>query len=259
MIIKQSKNGKYPLVLLHGWGVNSGVWDFVLADLEQSFDVFRIDLPGFGLNADVKIDKYDLDFLAEMIAPFCPQNSLLIGWSLGGLVASRIALQYPQKAASLCLIASSPCFAEKIGWKGIKPEVLRQFSTALTQDSQKTIERFLAIQAMGSESVRKDVKWLKQTILSHPQARLEALIGGLVILEETDMRADFQSLKMPIKGIYGQRDTLVAIESVEQLEKSLNNFEYRVIPKASHAPFISHREHFMDNFYALCGRDLGAI
>ena len=145
MISKQSNNGKYPLVLLHGWGVNSGVWARVLPELERNFDVHCIDLPGFGFNNGVKLADYTLSALAEIIAPLCPQGSILAGWSLGGLVASSIAFKYPEKVASLCLIASSPCFVTQPDWQGIEPAVLQQFSQDLTLNVNKTIERFLSL------------------------------------------------------------------------------------------------------------------
>ncbi len=245
MIIKHSNNGKLPLVLLHGWGLNSAVWDFVLPDLELLFDVHRIDLPGFGVNTHKVPSRYDLVELAQMIAPLCPQGSILAGWSLGGLVASQMALQNSDQFASLCLIASTACFVEQPGWKGIKPDVLQSFSAALCGDSEKTVGRFLAIQAMGSASARDDIKFLKQALFSGGLPHAEALAGGLSILQCNDLRDDLAGLKIPVKGIFGRLDSLVALRSIEQMAPSLHDFDYRVLAKASHAPFISHREEFM--------------
>lgn len=248
MIIKHSNNGKSPLVLLHGWGLNSVVWDPVMAELEQQFDVYRIDLPGFGFNHHRLPECYDLAALVELIAPLCPDGSILAGWSLGGLVASQIALQYGDRFSSLCLIASTPCFVQKIGWKGIKPTVLQQFAKDLQQDSKKTIERFLAIQAMGSETARQDTKQLKKTVFAAGPAQPQALSGGLAILEDIDLRAQLPTLTLPVKGIFGRLDSLVAIRSIEQIADSLPDFEYKVLVKASHAPFISHPEAFVAAF-----------
>ncbi|MFT4925528.1 MAG: pimeloyl-[acyl-carrier protein] methyl ester esterase [Phenylobacterium sp.] len=245
MIIKHSDNGKLPLVLLHGWGLNSAVWDFILADLEQLFDVHRIDLPGFGFNNHKQLSRYDMDTLVALITPLCPPGCILAGWSLGGLVASQMALQHRERFSSLCLIASTPCFIRRPRWKGIKPEVLQQFANELGENSEKTISRFLAIQAMGSESARQDVKQLKQTLFKVGPALPQALSGGLAMLEEIDLRAQMPSLTLPVKGIFGRLDSLVALKSIEQMAGTLADFEYEVIAKASHAPFISHRSEFV--------------
>lgn len=251
MIIKHTKNGKYPLVLLHGWGLNSAVWDFVLPQLEQWFDVIRIDLPGFGVNHQHGPSQYSVENLARKIAPYCPDDSIVVGWSLGGLVGAQMALEQPQKVTSLCLVASTPCFVEQDLWKGIKPQVLQQFVAQLSEDREKTVERFLAIQAMGSATVRQDVKQLKQALNAYPKASEAALAGGLQILKSTDLRQAMTQLTMPVKGIFGRLDALVAIKSIEQWAGSLPDFEYKVVHKASHAPFISHRTEFIEHLYEM--------
>lgn len=247
MIIKHSNNGKFPLVLLHGWGVNSAVWDFVLSELELLFDVYRIDLPGFGQNHLNMPESYDLDAIARLVGEHCPQGSIIVGWSLGGLVAARIAQLLPENAASVCLVAASPCFIEGDGWSGIKGQVLAQFSQQLHQNREKTVERFLAIQAMGSMSARSDVKQLKQAVLNHPAAAEKALSGGLSILQQTDLRESMKALSVPVKGIFGRLDTLVSLKSIELWAQTMPEFEYQVMYSASHAPFISHKEAFVEH------------
>lgn len=251
MIIKRSNNGKFPLVLLHGWGVNSAVWDFVHEPLEQWFDVVCIDLPGFGVNHQHLPEHYSLDALAQMVAPHCPQGSIIAGWSLGGLVAAKVALINQDAVAGVCLIASSPRFVEGEQWKGVKPDVLEQFSVQLSQNMEKTVERFLAIQAMGSESARKDIKALKEALIEHPPANPDALAAGLSILHDTDLREHLLELKLPVKGLFGRLDSLVAMKSIEQWAPTMPDFQYHVLHKASHAPFISHRDEFVEQFYQL--------
>jgi len=256
MICKQLENGKYPLVLLHGWGLNSAVWQLLMDDLAPHFDVICIDLPGFGFNHQVVPQPYSLDAVVEQIAPLCPPNSIVLGWSLGGMVATKLAVNYPDKVAQLCLVASSPCFveqtacAEQADWPGVKAQVLAGFSTALQDNAKRTIERFMAIQTMGSPSAKQDVKWIKQAVFSQPDADMLALVGGLAILNDEDLRAPLQQLKIPVRGIYGANDTLVPAKGVQQLGLQMADFACAIINKASHAPFISHREAFVRQFLA---------
>lgn len=60
---------------------------------------------------------------------------------------------------------------------GIKPDVLSNFQRQLSEDYQRTVERFLALQTMGTESARKDARLLKQTVLSLPMPDVEVLNG----------------------------------------------------------------------------------
>lgn len=248
MIGRQSKNGKYPCVLLHGWGISSVAWQLVVEPLEQYFDVIQIDLPGFGANAHNCPADYNLDELADKIAPLVPERAIVVGWSLGGLVATRLASRYKEKVASLCLVASSPCFIEQYGWPGIKASVLSSFAQLLRDDSNTTIERFLAIQAMGSEHARDDIKWLKRVVLRQQKADMIALKGGLEILQHTDLRQELAWLTIPIRGIFGRLDSLVPRKTIVPLSELVDDFEYTILEKASHAPFISHKEEFLSVF-----------
>lgn len=254
MIGRQSENGKFPCVLLHGWGISSVAWQLIVEPLEQYFDVIQIDLPGFGINAHDCPADYTLDELADKIAPIIvekvPHKALVVGWSLGGLVATRLATRYNEQVAALCLVASSPCFVEQENWPGIKASVLSSFAQLLRDDSNTTIERFLAIQAMGSEHARDDIKWLKKVVLRQQKADMIALQGGLEILQNTDLRQELAELSIPVRGIYGRLDSLVPRKTIEPLSELVKDFEYTIVKKASHAPFISHKDEFMQLF---CG------
>ncbi|MBN0038351.1 transporter, partial [Pseudomonas aeruginosa] len=94
----------------------------------------------------------------------------------------------PERVQALVTVASSPCFAARDDWPGIKPEVLAGFQQQLSDDFQRTVERFLALQTMGTESARQDARALKQAVLSLPMPSAEALNGGLEILRTVDLR-----------------------------------------------------------------------
>lgn len=233
------KNDKPVLVLLHGWGLNHAVWQQMRPQLSEHFQVLTPDLPGFGLAASYP-QPYVLGEVAAIVAEQIPAGSLLLGWSLGGMVATQIALDYPQKVKALALVASSPYFVASEAWPGMAPAVLRQFAQALAKDVAQTIDRFLAIQALGSETARQEIKLLKQALLSLPLPQPEALAGGLALLAEQDLRPRLAGLKMPVAGCFGRLDSLVPVAMLESLQLLLPHAKLTVIPKASHAPFISH-------------------
>lgn len=233
---------KPGLVLLHGWGVNQGVWQGIRAQLADSVTLITPDLPGFGSQSDYPL-PYSLDAVVAQLATQIPDNSYLCGWSLGGLLAIALASRYPDKVQQLGLIGASPCFVAADNWPGMQPVVLQQFAAALSQNLPLTIERFLAIQALGSSSARNDIKTLKQAIMAYPMPQAAAIEGALQLLH-TDLRADFAALKLPIAGFYGRLDSLVPVAVVEQLQQMQPQARFTVAAHASHAPFISHPQVF---------------
>ena len=78
------------LVLLHGWGMSSLVWDEILPELLENFRVTVIDLPGFG-RSPIPGGEYDLDYLSKHVLNVAPKEAVWMGWSLGAMVAMNIA------------------------------------------------------------------------------------------------------------------------------------------------------------------------
>lgn len=234
------------LVLLHGWGMNRDVWQLLMPELTFAYEgkVKSLDLSGFG-TAPLIEPPYTLHRACEQIASQLSEQSVLVGWSLGGLCALYIAKHWAEKVSKVILVASSPCFITKLNWQGIKPEVLDDFTQQLVTHSDKTVARFLAIQAMGSESAKADVKQLKQLMEQSPPPSELALKAGLEILKQQDFRHTFSQLTQPIAGIFGRLDALVPYKTVRKMQQLHPNFEIAVIDKASHAPFISHKNEFL--------------
>lgn len=229
-----------PTIFVHGWGLHSGIWQTMLTEFAHSV---AVDLSGFGDNRRV-VEPYSIAALATDLLEHVPGPINLVGWSLGGLVAMQAALQAPERVQRLVLVASSPCFQQQSDWPGIKPEVLSQFQSQLVTAHHETLERFLAIQAMGSDTARQDVRQLRSLLASKPEPELLALQGGLNILQKVDWRESFTQLTMPVSVILGRLDALVPV-AIADWYRAQPNCQVDILRKASHAPFISHREEFV--------------
>jgi pimeloyl-[acyl-carrier protein] methyl ester esterase len=234
------------LVLLHGWGMNARVWQMIEPEIKQVFsgDVRSLNLPGFGGAPSPQRD-YTLATAADLVAEQLKPNSIIIGWSLGGLFAVYLARKFPDKVSKVILVASTPYFSEATHWPGIQPSVLDAFQLQLEKSATKTIERFLAIQAMGSEHAREDIKKLRALLAKAPEPDPHALKAGLDILKTQDLRDDMAKLEQPIYGLFGRLDSLVPKVVIEKIGALNPNFYCETLPKASHAPFISHRSEFI--------------
>ncbi|MFQ6372331.1 pimeloyl-ACP methyl ester esterase BioH [Shewanella sp. YIC-542] len=236
-------NGR-PLVWLHGWGVNGSVFLPTVAQLPQ-YRSYCVDLPGFG---DSPPCVGTLDDWAERLITAMPADAIWIGWSLGGLLAMHIARRWPQRVKALITVASSPCFMAQTTppWPGIAPQVLQQFEQQLQQDLARTVERFLAIQAMGSATARDDIRHIKELVLAKPLPDADALAQGLMMLKQVDLRPEMSAISQPWLRIWGRLDGLVSRRLPPLLPVSGLTTDV-MLPKASHAPFISHPQEFLQH------------
>lgn len=241
--------GNCHLVLLHGWGLNAEVWHCINEELSSHFTLHLVDLPGFGRSQG--FGAMTLGEMAERVLEQAPEKAIWLGWSLGGLVASQVALAHPERVQALVTVASSPCFSARDAWPGIKPDVLAGFQQQVSEDFQRTVERFLALQTMGTETARQDARALKKTVLALPMPPVDVLNGGLEILKTVDLREPLTALTVPFLRLYGYLDGLVPRKVVPLLDALWPESESLIFAKAAHAPFISHPDAFCQALVAL--------
>ncbi|MFP3028774.1 MAG: pimeloyl-ACP methyl ester esterase BioH [Arsenophonus sp.] len=240
---QQFGKGKQDIVLLHGWGLNAEVWRIIKIECGYHFRLHLVDLPGYGRSN--LFPPMSLQQMAEVIWQKAPKQAIWLGWSLGGLIATIIAVKHQPEIAGLITVASSPCFGQQDNWPGIKPAILMGFEQQLQADFHRTVERFLVLQTLGTKTAKGDIRLLKSVILEQPLPSVAVLNAGLKILRTTDLRQSLLTLNKPFLRIYGELDSLVPKKIAPILDKWLPNSDSVVIKHADHAPFISDPNKFI--------------
>jgi pimeloyl-[acyl-carrier protein] methyl ester esterase len=233
-----------PLVLLHGWGWHSGIWQPLVPVLSEHYQLFLLDLPGAGLSP--LTSEYSFENIAQQIFEIVPAQANWLGWSLGGLLAWWVALRYPQKILKLITVAASPCFSQKENWPGLSAATLEKFANSLTQNYEQTMLDFLILQLRGNAKNQNLHTELRQQIFSVKKPPLDALLGGLRLLATTDLRAELARLQCPSLHIFGSLDRIVPVEVVPQIQELLPHGQCQIIPHSGHIPFLSQPELFIE-------------
>ena len=237
------------LTLLHGWGLNGAVWNNVRAELAEHFTLHIIDLPGHGRSHGAPVST--LDALVDAVAHAMPARSHLLGWSLGGHTALALAHRYPNRIDKLISVCATPRFIASDNWlHGKKPEVLADFAKRLSTNYLATIRNFLALQALNQPEMRNVIRKLQEAVGAHGAPSVESLAASLDILRVSDLRAQLPSITTPTLVIQGDHDALTSTGTAQWLADHLPNSICCLIEHAAHAPFISHREIFLDHVTA---------
>lgn len=233
------------LVLLHGWGLHSIVWDDVMPGLLAHFRVTVIDLPGMG-QSPLPNQDYDLQLLVDQVQPLLPARCHLLGWSLGGLLALRLASLFPEQVASLVTVACSPRFVAAPDWPAAMPvEVLDKFIEVFDEDNEGTLIRFLALNCKGADTMREDVRKLKEILYFCGLPAARALRGGLQILRDSDLRASLSGLSLPVLMLFGRADNIVPAALVPDLQKLAPAVQVAIQEGVAHVPFVSAPDIFL--------------
>lgn len=227
------------LALLHGWGMSAGVFDALGAALAADFEVRAFDLPGHGgraVPADNTLAAWAADFACQL-----PDGAAVLGWSLGGQVAMRAALDHPQKIARLALLASTPRFVAAPDWShAMAPRDLDAFAGALKADPRATLLRFLSLQTRGVEGQKALLHALRQSLDAAPLPVAAALDTGLALLRDTDLRGELAHLRQPVLVLHGALDTLSPAAAGAWLAQHLPEAHHVELARAGHAPHLSH-------------------
>lgn len=232
------------LVLLHGWGLHGGIWRSVAGALARRYRLHVVDLPGHGRSAPLPGD-YTLENVAHTVAATVPEHASWLGWSLGGRIALAAAAQ-GAAIARLILVGTNPCFTQRADWPHGMPEAeFEQFAASVRDNWEPTLQRFLAIQARGSERAREELRALRHDLFAHGKPQPEALAGGLEILREADLRSVLSTITQPTLVLHGARDTLAPLPAAEYTAGHLPRGQLCVIDNAGHAPFLSHPDEFL--------------
>jgi pimeloyl-[acyl-carrier protein] methyl ester esterase len=240
LCIHTEGQGAEHVVLLHGWAMHGGVFTPLLDGLRERCTLHVVDLPGHGLSRDSDVSLQPAD-CARAIAGRVPP-ALWLGWSLGGLYALQAALDFPEKVLGLAMLCASARFVRGKDWShAVSPEILEDFERDLQTDYAGTLERFMALEALGSDCAQADLRKLRtHTFSEHPPA-LHALVDGLAVLEHTDLRPRVQELVQPSAWIAGRRDRLIPWQAMQWGAAQCGG-AFTCVAGGGHAPFIGHTD-----------------
>jgi pimeloyl-ACP methyl ester carboxylesterase len=129
-----------PLLLIPGLGATCRLWDSIVPELARHFTLIMVDNRGMGLSKAKKkprtLADYSADY-AELLDYLNVDETHVLGLSLGGIAAQRLAVDHPQKIKRLILMSCADRFS---------PYLLR--ITALLGHSLRWFPRMLFLQTM---------------------------------------------------------------------------------------------------------------
>ena len=219
----------FSLVFFHGFGFDTGVWDPLLPSLCAHYQLILVDLPGFG-----KTPVMDWEIFKSLLLEQLPERFALVGWSMGGLFATRLCHEAPNRVTHLFNVTSSPYFVKQTQWPGIEPVVLKTFSDQIKQDPILHLNQFIAAQ------LPSDKDSPAMTVCSVPTG----LQAGLNTLLDWDLRDRLNAIEIPVCYLFGRLDAIVPYSLMLMMQQAFPQFSYTLLSRAAHAPFLSHPAEF---------------
>lgn len=230
-----------PLVLLHGWAMHGGIFAPLVERLCEQRTLHIVDLPGHGHNRGCGV-PLELEACANAVLDVVP-DAPWCGWSLGGLIALHAASKHSHRVPALAMICATPKFVVDDDWpQGMPREVFDGFAAGLRDDWRGTIDRFIALEAFGSDHMREELRMLRDAVLERGEPSPRVLAEGLHTLQANDLRDEVSGLQVPSLWIAGRRDRLVNPAAMHWSADNTPDARFLRVEHAGHAPFLTHAD-----------------
>lgn len=242
---------KQPLVLLHGWGVNRQVWNPILPELENHFELTRIDLPGYG-NDTGYAGEYSMDSIVQEVLARAPKKSNWVAWSLGATIAIEAAITYPERFLKLQLVSPTPRFLKSDDWdRGVDIAAFRALADDFERDYAKAVQRFLLLQVHSDDrarfkKTRPMIRSLADAIHQLPRPTDRTIGASLQLLGDSDLRVQLEKLNLDIQVIAGKNDRIVPVTASEHLYSNLVNGDSIHLFDTGHLAFLEEPTKYIE-------------
>ena len=215
------------LVLVHGWGADSQIWGQLPQQLSQWVDVITLDLPGFGESS--VLQDYSADSLLDWMQQTLPDQCLLLGLSLGGMLCQRYAATYPQRVTGLISISTNNQFVADSNYQAAMPRAdFEAFIRSWQSNPSSCLKRFAGLQARADSQQRQLTRQLRAMDIDFDFGAAGALLKLL-----GELKISTTSLSLPSLSLFGDQDALVPVQAANQVANA------RIIAGAGHLSHLS--------------------
>jgi 3-oxoadipate enol-lactonase len=226
-LVRLSGQG-FPLVFVHGFTTTSEFWREQADEFAKSYRVIRINLPGHGASPAPTARSYRIeDFVQDVERVFrelSVDTAVLIGLSMGGIIAQQFAIKYPHLVKALVLVDTT---AHGTGADGTADAFLAAVDK---RGAEKAIQHLSDI-SFGSSAGPALVEWARQEVIQTPEFVARAAIRSI---SDADTRNSLSRIKQPTLVIAGEEDVVTPTGESEILAKGIGNSTLSIIPKAGH-------------------------
>jgi pimeloyl-ACP methyl ester carboxylesterase len=232
-------SGAMPMVLLHGIGSNASSFEPLMAALDGHYPSLAWHAPGYGDSEPLAAEWPDAsDYAAaldRLLAHLAITRCVLVGHSLGSLVAARYAVEAPARIAALILISPAVGYRAKRGG-ALPPEVAKR----IEELDRLGAEKFAAKRAwslLADPKARPDV--LRAVERAMAAVRRPGYDQAARLLATSRLFDDAAKIQVPAAVITGSSDHVTPPENghfvFAALQRSAPRRAFRIIANAGHA------------------------
>ncbi len=249
------------ILLIHGLGDEADTWRHVFSPLSERFHTIAVDLPGFG-RSDKPALNYTPDFMQSAIMAVLEtlqiQNVILMGSSLGAILAHSLALTHPEKVSGLILVGGGLLQTTGMGDRSLAlmaiPLLGEWFYTHLRRNPQAAFDSLKPVYCDLDALPKADQEFLftrvNQRVWSNGQRRAYfstlRKLAPWILKAQDGLKERLSHLETPTLVIRGEEDGLFPEENAHAILQSQPNATLATLPGTGHLPHQENPQAFLN-------------
>lgn len=230
------------LVMIHGFMGNTTNFEPILDELSKHFHLVLVDLPGFGLS-DKEIEKpLSRRYMAQLVAGLLEKKKInryhVLGHSMGSEVAAWIALEQPDRVASLILVSSSICIQGEN--RNFPDNVLVRIFLRLAFMNYHTVKNTFKDLLVVKDNF-DETQFLKNYYLVY-QTPMKVIFQLSKAADTDKLREKLSSIEVPTLVLWGLQDEVTPVDGARCLSQKIENCKVVLLENAGHLIMIDQPE-----------------
>lgn len=220
-----------PLVLIHGYPLDSSIWGEAVPLLEEHFDLIIPDVRGFGGSATTT-DMYTMTDLASDIKSLLDEldipSAFVAGHSMGGYLALALAASYPEQVRGLALVSSQTAADAPEGKQkryDTAKQIAEQGIGVVVEGMAPKLSADARLQTFARELMAKQ----------KPQAYMGTLMA---MAEREDTLSMLAMGTFPLTIVHGDADALIPVAKAREVASVASRAHYVELAGIGHLPML---------------------
>ncbi|MDB5607034.1 MAG: hydrolase [Bradyrhizobium sp.] len=243
-------SGRRPLVFLHGIGGAARAWRGQLSAFSDRYRAIAWDMPGYGGSAP--LPTVSIATLADALQDFLDQlgaiKPVLVGHSIGGMIAQQWLVKYPNHAAAVVLAQTSPAFGKADGdWQ--KAFIEARLGPLDRGETMISLAPTLIKELVGDNPDALGVELARDCMAAVPEASYRA---SMLALLGFDQRQALKDIKVPTLVLSGSKDKNAPAPMMAKMAGFIPSASYVELENVGHlvnlerpAAFNTALDHFL--------------
>ncbi|CAB3749379.1 alpha/beta fold hydrolase [Paraburkholderia humisilvae] len=237
MLVRVSGAGA-PLILLHGYTTTAEFWREQVDAFSAGYRVIRPNLPGHGISPSPKQRAYTIDaFVADlehMFEQFELRDAVLVGLSMGGVIAQQFALKHPARLRALAVVDTTS--------HGFGPDVqVDNVFSAIDRLGVVAASQQVARRSFSPSTPAALIHWAEQEVAQTPEFVAREAVASLGTI---DNHTALAQLDVPTLVMVGGEDRITPLVESRKLNALIRGSQLEIIEHAAHFPMLEQPEAF---------------